>query len=304
MKKLTIFAMTEKGFEVVKAIVSAYPDLVETVIGSRDDHLADDRFEALQKFCVEHAVAFVDRRAATAPKTEFALAVSWRWLIAPGRCRLIVLHDSLLPRYRGFNPLVTALINGDREIGVTALYAVDEYDRGEILAQSVSRIAYPITISEAIVKVTTNYREVALAIAGTLSDGGVPVGFAQDEAAASYSLWRDEEDYFVDWSWPAERIKRFVDAVGCPYESAASIVDGKVLRLIKAEALPDVAVANRTPGKVIFVCDGRPVVTCGSGLLRIDELVDDASGVSVLPLQKFRTRFKGRGAAGVGAGCG
>jgi methionyl-tRNA formyltransferase len=115
-------------------------------------------------------------------------------------------------------------------------------------------------------------------------------------------LWRDDEDYLVDWSWPAERIRRFVDAVGAPYKGAASIVDGKMLRLLKAEALPDVAVANRTVGKVIFVRNGRPVVTCGSGLLRVDELVEDASGASVLPLRKFRTRFKGRAGEGIGNG--
>jgi methionyl-tRNA formyltransferase len=42
---------------------------------------------------------------------------------------------------------------------------------------------------------------------------------------------------------------------------------------------------------VIFVQAGLPVVVCGTGLLRIEELVDDATGGSLLPLPRFRTRF-------------
>ena len=89
MKKLTIFAMSEKGFEVVNAIVSTYPELVDAVVGSRDDNVVDDCYARLQGFCIANAVPFFDRRERRMPGTKFALAVSWRWLIDPGPGRLI-----------------------------------------------------------------------------------------------------------------------------------------------------------------------------------------------------------------------
>ncbi len=50
---------------------------------------------------------------------------------------------------------------------------------------------------------------------------------------------------------------------------------------------------DRVPGKVIFSHQGKPVVVCGKGLLRILRLIDDSSGEDVLPLPKFRVRFSG-----------
>jgi methionyl-tRNA formyltransferase len=69
-------------------------------------------------------------------------------------------------------------------------------------------------------------------------------------------------------------------------------MNGRLVRIFEAEELPDVVVEDRAPGKVIFVQDGRPVVVCGSGLLRILDLRDDATGESLLPLRKFRSRFE------------
>ena len=55
--------------------------------------------------------------------SELALAIGWKKLINSSYQQVVVLHDSLLPKYRGWNPLLTALINGDSRIGSTALIA-------------------------------------------------------------------------------------------------------------------------------------------------------------------------------------
>ena len=294
MKKLTVFAMTEKGYAVVRLLLSRYPGLVAAVVASRDRGIAKDYFDEIADLCRTDNIRFCDRTDGFSIRTDYVLAVAWRWLIDASSARLIVFHDSLLPRYRGFNPLVTALINGDKEIGVTALYATAEYDRGDIIAQSSSVISYPIRIQEVIKIIVGNYEVLAANIAGSLTRGDEPKAKPQDEADASYSLWRDEEDYFVDWSHSAIDIKRFIDAVGYPYKGAAATLEGRVVRIRDAEALDDVRIANRTAGKVIFLKDAKPVVVCGQGLLRATELVDDETGASLLPLSRFRVRFKGK----------
>jgi len=183
-------------------------------------------------------------------------------------------------------------MNGDTQIGVTALFATGEYDRGDIIAQSATTIQYPITIAEAIDTIQANYVSLGLEIADKLYRDAPITASPQVEEEATYSLWRDDEDYFIDWSASAARIKRMIDAVGFPYKGAASFLDGKLARIFKAQVLCDVKIENRTPGKVIFIRDSKPIVVCGSGLLQIDEMTDE-QGTSLLPLSKFRTRFRG-----------
>jgi methionyl-tRNA formyltransferase len=292
MDTITIYGMTEKCYAVLSVLLDRYPSIVDTVITSRDGSIVKDYHEEIIDLCLRHGIHVHDRTEPYAMRTKFAVAISWRWLITLNATRLIVFHDSILPRYRGFNPLPSALINGDKEIGVTALYATEEYDRGAIIAHSTSRISYPIRIKEAIEIITKNYQDLAIQVVSTIAKGIEPYGMPQNEADASYSLWRDEEDYFVDWSTSASYIKRFVDAVGYPYHGAAARMSGKNVRILDATAIDDVYVVNRTPGKVIFMRDSKPVVVCGQGLLKIDTLVDD-TGRSLLPLSNFRTRFKG-----------
>jgi methionyl-tRNA formyltransferase len=288
---VTLFLMTKKGYGVLKAVTASFPEIIEGVVSSRDANIEEDYYEEIEEFCKSNGVRFSDRHTAGAIKSRYAIAVSWRWLIDPYSTTLIVFHDSLLPKYRGFAPLVSALINGDKSIGVTALFAVEEYDRGDIIAQSATTVTYPIKIQEAIDLITDNYRELALQITGQIAEGKILCGVKQDESQATYSLWRDEDDYTIDWGELAERIKRFIDAVGHPYKGSLTTVGGKEARILHAETLDDVHVENRTPGKVIFVKDNEPVVVCGKGLLRIVDIVDAQTNESLLPFCKFRLRF-------------
>ena len=84
----------------------------------------------------------------------------------------------------------TALINGDREIGVTMLYATGEYDRGDIIAQSVTSIEYPMKIKDAFEIIHKNYEELALEVANAISEQKELSAVPQQAEDASYSLWR------------------------------------------------------------------------------------------------------------------
>jgi methionyl-tRNA formyltransferase len=294
MDKLTLFAMMDKGYEVANLLLSRYPAVVEAVVGAQDKNVVSDRYEDIQEICKKNNTAFFERSSEFSIKTKYSLAVSWRWMIDAHDTKLIVLHDSLLPRYRGFNPLVSALLNRDETIGVTALYATGEFDRGEVIAQSESRISYPIQIQEAINTVVENYKELAVFIADALTSGKQMPSTPQDESKATFSLWRDDEDYLIPWSESADYVKRFIDTVGFPYRGAASIVDGTMVRIFQAEIVEDVTIENRTPGKVIFMKDSFPVVVCGRGLLMIKEAMDAGTAKSILPLSRFRVRFKGK----------
>ncbi|RZU52563.1 methionyl-tRNA formyltransferase [Krasilnikovia cinnamomea] len=294
MTTLNLYAMTAKGLAVFDALCAAVPGVMRAVISARDPGTRDGSYDALAAACAQRGVSFFDRSQVDAvPPAAYAMAVGWRWII-PDRpdTTLVVFHDSLLPRHRGFNPLVTALIEGDARAGVTALLATAEYDRGDILAQVAVPLPRPIRIAEAIDLVAAGYAEIAADIGARIAAGQRLSGVPQDERAASYSLWRDDADYEMDWAGPADRLRDFVYAVGPPYAGARTRMNGVPVRVWDVAVEPDVAVANRAPGKVIFLRGGRPTVVCGTGLLRIDAMTrDDDGGTNCLPLRRFRTRF-------------
>lgn len=293
MSPITFFVMGQKGHAALAHYLQCFGAAsVARVVGARDASVQQDHYDQIQALCLAHGVTFADRRTPLQIDTAYCIAIAWRWLIDAGSARLIVLHDSLLPRYRGFAPLVNGLINGEPELGVTALFASAEYDRGDVIAQERMAVAYPITIAEAIDRVSACYCALVATIGRTLATGGPIQALPQDERQASYSLWRDEDDYAIDWHDAAPRIRRFIDAVGFPYQGASTSDGSRLLRVLAAAEQDDVAIENRSPGKVIFQQAGQPVVVCGRGLLRLTRVIDAATGEDVLPLQRFRVRFR------------
>jgi len=291
-RTVTLFCITEKGYKVLEAIATNSPQIIKTVVSARDPNISKDYYNEIETFCKEKGIIFWDRKKFEAVNSNFAIAVSWRWLIDSSSTSLIVFHDSLLPKYRGFAPLVSALSNGDKKIGVTALFATEDYDCGDIIAQSETSVTHPIKIQNAIELLTENYKQLAIDIANRIFEGESISGEKQNEEKASYSLWRDEEDYIINWEMPAEQIKRFIDAVGYPYKGAVTIIGDRKARVLEAEVFPDVHIENRTSGKIIFIKKNCPVIVCGKGLLMITGVVDDDAGNSLLPLNKFRLRLK------------
>lgn len=288
---VTLYLMGKKGFVVLNRVM-CYKSIITQVISAQDKNVQSDYYIEIKELCAKNGLKFSDRKETFVQETAYSFAVGWRWIIPTNNDqKLIVLHDSLLPRYRGFSPLVNMLINHEPLIGVSALYADDEYDCGDIIAQKSIEINYPIRIHEAINQISELYAELVLNVLNQIQLGIEIKATKQDESVASYSLWRDEEDYAIDWFRDAEYIQQFIYSVGFPYRGALSFVEGSKCRVLDCEVRNDIKVENRCPGKVIFMEDGCPIVVCGKGLLKITQL-ETEEGVSLLPLNKFRIRFK------------
>lgn len=285
--------MSSKGVGVLRSLVAAYgAEPFAWVMAGKDQAIADDGFFEIREISETAGIPFCARGSAVpAAPPPYLFAVSWRWMMPlAAKQQLIVFHDSLLPRYRGFAPLVSALVNGDTQVGVTSILAASEYDRGPIIGQESITINYPIKIRKAIDAILGCYQRLAIDAVQQIH-GGQLVALPQEEEKATYSLWRDEHDYHIDWNWDAARIRRFVDAVGYPYAGAATMAGGRMFRILESTDLADVTIENRTPGKVIFVRGVEPVIVCGRGLLQVHAMTDAETGENALPLPHFRTRF-------------
>jgi methionyl-tRNA formyltransferase len=297
MKDICFYLMTQKGYQVLRDFVDHFgKHPIRFVQAARDRQVEKDYFAEISALCQEHGVTCYERTKAPAEETDentLKIAIGWRWLIRDTQ-NLVVLHDSLLPRYRGFAPLVNALINGEEQVGVTALWASQEYDRGDILMQKALPVTYPARIERVIAEVSALYSAVVIELFEQ-AGSGVPLRAAsQAEDAATYSLWRDDEDYFIDWHLDSALVRRMVDALGFPYLGARTRIGAQEVVILDVDPVEDVQVENRqmAVGKVIFVQEGCPVVVCGKGLLRINTLKSYPDGEDLLPLKKMRIRFR------------
>jgi methionyl-tRNA formyltransferase len=232
-----------------------------------------DAYNEIKQLCKERAVPFVSNEALKPnlhKRSDLIFCAGWQFLMHEIDSRLIVFHDSLLPKYRGFAPTVAALIAGDDKLGVSAFRPKPGVDTGDILDQEPLHINYPVTIREVYERLGGAYATLAKRLLAKARTGPL-VGVAQIEAEATYSLWRNEHDYEIDWSKSAAEIRRFVDAVGWPYLSGKTRYLGDEIRIEQAEALPDLTFVNRQPGKIWAIGPTRTTaeIVCGEGLLRV-----------------------------------
>lgn len=271
--KVALFLLNKKGYECLKLIVDSkvyFQHINFFVILDRDKGNAEDYYEEMKEICVESKIPVFKRIDFKKKDVDYGIAIGWRRLIYNVE-KLIVLHDSILPRYRGFSPLVNMLINGEEEIGVTALYATDEMDKGAIIDQYKVKINYPIKIKKAIDIISVGYREVFINLIEKIHKGHTIKSYQQNEEVATYSIWRDNADYFIDWNESADSIKRFVDAVGYPYSGAKTYVGDKVVTIIDVDIIKDLNFELIHPGKIIMYKKEKPVVICGSDAIIINK---------------------------------
>lgn len=292
MKKFAFYLLGKKGYRCLNRFLEVHTgDAISFVVCAKDRGVQNDYFDEISELCRKHAVKLYDRSERSSESFDVSFAIGWRWMIQDSS-RLIVFHDSPLPRYRGFAPLVNMLIEGEDKVGVTALFASKDYDAGDIIDQQLIRITYPIKISQAIDILSDLYELVLLRIVERVVSGSKLLGTPQARAAATFSLWRDEFDYEINWGVSSVELKRFVDAVGYPYSGAKTKMHGEWVRVLDVELVEDVEVESRDShlGKVIFMDDGCPTVVCGKGLVKLIDICD-GSGKSLIGRIPFRTRF-------------
>lgn len=292
--KIILFCLGERAFEVLKSLYELGIGLDLKCVLAKDHRIQNDFSDEIITYCKLKNIPLFskDEFHLSYFKYDLVIALGWRWLINEVEDKkLLIFHDSMLPKYRGYSPLVSALLNKEKIIGASVIYGEKEYDSGNILLQKSIVVDYPTTIGREMTRMAHLYSDLAKKIVIGWIDSSISRdGIEQNEKEATYSLWRDEDDYLVDWRLPADKILHFINCVGFPYGGASTYLAGNLVKVLSARLVGDVKVENRTPGKVIFIKNGQPTVVCGVGLLQLEDL-RHINGSSILPLKSLRVKF-------------
>jgi len=187
------------------------------------------------------------------------------------RFYVLNIHPSLLPKYRGPEPVARALLNGDAFAGVCIVKVVEKMDAGPILG--IARVPVPA-------ETTTPEMEDQLSQVGadllvdviTLIGDRKQVEIPQDEREATYAKKFEKNDGRIDWRKPAAKIQNFVRAL-IPYPCAFTFLGGKqrvVIHKVKGTRYPQKP--DHRPGSILSVDKESFKVACADGDLTILEL--------------------------------
>ncbi|MHB8376620.1 MAG: methionyl-tRNA formyltransferase [Dehalococcoidia bacterium] len=224
----------------------------------------------------------IEQLVALAP--DMIIVLGWRTILPPSvihasRLGCFGVHDSLLPRYRGFAPTNWSVINREAATGVTLWRLNEEVDAGEIVAQREIAIGSCDTAADIYARVTDASVALVLEHLPSIVAGTAPL-VAQDDARATYACARTPEDGLIDWRQSNGEIAALVRALTRPYPGAYTYLDGRLLRVWSARALvPSPAYVGRIAGRVAKLHRGAGVeVLCGSGSLMLEEVqAEDAA---------------------------
>ena len=181
------------------------------------------------------------------------------------------IHPSLLPRWRGAAPIQRALMNGDAETGVTLFRLVPEMDAGPVLRQVSVPVGLTDSASGLYEKLSSRGSQIALeGVQCLLNRPNNVFHFCQeqDDSVASYAPKIDKAEGGVSWAWEALRIHNVVRALDASF-GAFVAVRGTRLKIWRTLPLGG---GERDAGRVLRFFDGFPVVGCGGGALRLDEV--------------------------------
>lgn len=195
------------------------------------------------------------------------------------RLNIINCHAGKLPFYRGRNVLNWALINDEKEFGITVHFIDEGIDTGDIILQN----NYPITDDDnygtllqiAYTECAKNlYNAVKLVQVGkhkvTKQESIHPTGF--------YCSIRKNGDEVIDWNQNSRRIFNFIRALSIPGPLAQSKINGKVVKINKSSIIPNAPSYIDKPGSVIGILDnGKLIVKTKDSSILIDEYFFDDS---------------------------
>lgn len=195
-------------------------------------------------------------------------------------------HASLLPKYRGAAPIQWAVIDGEKETGVTTMYMAKGLDTGDML----DKVVVPIDPKETGESLHDKLSEAGgRLILETLTklENGTAVRIPQNDAESCYAKMLTKELGEIDWNQSAAAIERLIRGLNS-WPSAYTHLDGKTLKIWDAdveEGQADVAV-----GTVTEVKKDCFYVQTGDGRLKINEI--QLQGKKRMEVQAFLLGYK------------
>lgn len=172
-------------------------------------------------------------------------------------------HASLLPKYRGGAPIHYAIINGDKEAGVTIMEMVKKMDAGDMIAKASTPITDEDNVGTMFEKLAVIGRDLLLKTLPDYIAGNIKPE-PQDGSKATFSPNITPEEERIDWNKSAREVFNHIRGL-YPWPVAHTLLDGKRFKIYEAS----LAEGQGQPGQIIEKGKETLVVATGDGAISL-----------------------------------
>lgn len=184
----------------------------------------------------------------------------------------INLHASLLPKYRGANPIQRAIINGDKETGICTMITELGLDCGDICLKEVIPIDDDMNCEDLFNIISDLSPQLLEKTLVGLVDGSIkPVPQCEDGVCMANKLTKEESQ--IDWARPANEIHNLVRGI-YKFPSAHFIYNGKLIKVMQSKVVS----GKGLPGEFVEISKDGIKVACGKDCLLIMKIKPEGKG--------------------------
>lgn len=196
------------------------------------------------------------------------------------------LHSSLLPKYRGAAPINWAVINGEKETGVTSFKLQHNIDTGDILFQEKVDINPDETAGELHDRLMILGSQVVLKTVNSIKTGTIELKI-QNDVEVTHAPKIFTKDCEIDWNNKVQKIYDFIRGLS-PYPGAWTKVDGKVFKIINSRN----EIVNHNQESGLIITDGKKFmkITALGGYINVLEL--KIEGKRKMDVKSFLNGYK------------
>lgn len=178
----------------------------------------------------------------------------------------INIHASLLPKYRGSAPYQWAVLNGEKETGVTAMYLCREMDAGDILDAVKTPVGENETAGELLSRLAELGAQLLSKTLGRLAQGSVEA-VSQDSSQVSFAPMLDKSMCPIDFTKTAQQVHNQVRGLH-PWPVATMELQGQLLKIHETR----VCEGSGEPGQILGLTKTGLRIACGQGAVEIRSL--------------------------------
>lgn len=176
------------------------------------------------------------------------------------------IHGSLLPKYRGAAPIQWAVLDGEKETGITTILMDEGIDTGDILLKKTIQIDTDETSGSLFDKLMALGAETILETLDELEKGNL-TPTKQGESPTAYAKMLTKAMGLIDFTKSAKELDCFVRGMD-PWPSAYTLLAGKTLKLWKVRVVE----GGGKAGSVIEIGKESFTVACGEGAIEVLEV--------------------------------
>lgn len=180
----------------------------------------------------------------------------------------INIHASLLPKYRGSAPYQWAVLNGEKETGVTAMYLCREMDAGDMIDFSATPIAPEETAGQLLDRLAELGAALLIKTLGAI-ENGTARRIPQDSTKATYAPMLDKSMCPIDWNKTAQQVHDHVRGMH-PWPVATAKLGQTNFKIHATAIVP--GKPGALPGTILALTKTGLQVACGEGAVEIRSL--------------------------------